>query len=148
VLDRAEFEVGVSALPGKEGDFHTVTGGGNIYLTANLDEETAQAAVDFVEWLTEPERTIDWSIQTGYINTRVSGFETEAWQAYAEENPQAAQAAETIDVAVREFSVQSLADIRNILHAHILNILNGTETPEQGMEAAQQEADALLSIFQ
>lgn len=148
ILDRAEFEVGVSALPGAEGDFYTVTGGGNIYLVEGVDEATAQAAADFVAWLTEPERTVDWSIQTGYINTRVSGFESEAWQNYIAENPQAAQAAATIDVAVREFSVQSLNDVRNILHTHILNVLNGTETPEQAMEAAQQEADALLSMFQ
>lgn len=148
ILSRAEFEVGVSPLPGKDGGLYTVTGGGNLYLVNGIDEATAQAAFDFVQWLTEPERTVDWSINTGYINTRASGFELDAWKEYAEANPQAAQAAASGDVAVREFSVQSLGDVRNILHTHILNVLNGVETPADAMKAAQQEANDLLSIFQ
>ena len=148
ILSRAEFDVGVMAIPGQEGDNFTVTGGGNMYMVAGIDEATAAAAWDFVEWLTVPERTIEWSINTGYINTRVSGFELEAWQNHVAENPQAADAAATIDVAVREFSVQDLGAIRNILHAHILNVLNGDETPEAAMEAAQTEADEILSIYQ
>jgi sn-glycerol 3-phosphate transport system substrate-binding protein len=148
ILGRATFDVGVSALPGEEGDFYTVTGGGNLYMVAGIDEATAEAAWRFVEWLTMPENTIDWSIHTGYINTRVSGFELDTWQAYVAENPQAADAAATIDVAVREFSVQDLGQVRNILHAHILNVLNGEETPEEAMANAQAEADEILSIYQ
>ncbi|MBZ0307161.1 MAG: ABC transporter substrate-binding protein [Anaerolineae bacterium] len=148
ILSRAEFEVGVSPLPGKDGGLYTVTGGGNLYLVNGIDEATAQAAFDFVQWLTEPERTVDWSINTGYINTRASGFELDTWTEYADANPQAAQAAASGDVAVREFSVQSLGDVRNILHTHILNVLNGVETPAEAMQAAQQEANDLLSIFQ
>ncbi|MCB9436550.1 MAG: ABC transporter substrate-binding protein [Anaerolineales bacterium] len=147
ILGRAEFEVGVSALPGREGGFYTVTGGGNLYLVEGIDDATAAAAWEFVQWLTMPEQTIDWSIQTGYINTRVSGFELEAWQTYVAENPQAAQAAATIDVAVREFSVQDLGEVRNIFHAEILNVLNGAATPAEAMEAAQTGADEILSIY-
>ncbi len=148
ILDRADFEVGVSAIPGAEGDAFTVSGGGNLYMVNGIDDDTAAAAWRFVEWITMPENTVDWSINTGYINTRVSGFELDAWQEYIAENPQAADAAATIDVAVREFSVQELGEVRNILHAHILNVLNGEETSAEAMEAAQSEADELLSIYQ
>lgn len=147
ILDRAEFEVGVSAIPGADGDFYTVTGGGNLYLVAGIDDAVAEAAVDFVQWLTAPERTVEWSINTGYINTRVSGFETDMWQEYVAETPQAASAAATIDVAVREFSVQDLGEVRNILHAEILNVLNGEASIADALAAAQEGADEILSIY-
>ena len=148
ILSRAEFEVGVGAIPGAMGDAYTVTGGGNFYMINGLDDNTAEAAWRFVEFMTMPENTVDWSIQTGYINTRVSGFELDSWQNYVAENPQAADAASTIDVAVREFSVQELGEVRNILHSHILNVLNGEESAADAMQAAQEEADDLLSIYQ
>lgn len=147
ILNNADFEVAVSGIPGQDGGEFTVTGGGNLYMVAGIDEATAAAAWDFVEWLTQPEQTVDWSTQAGYFNTRASGFELEAWEAYAAENPQVADAQSTIDFAVREFSVQSLGDIRNILHANILAVLNGESDSTSAMEDAQQQADDILSIF-
>jgi sn-glycerol 3-phosphate transport system substrate-binding protein len=147
ILGKAQFEVGVSALPGKDGGFATVTGGGNLYLVAGTDDATAQAAFGFVDWLTSPEMAVDWSIRTGYITTRQSGLELDAWKAYVAEHPQAAEAAATIDVAGREFCVQSLNDVRNSFHAHVLDVLNGVATPADAMAAAQKEADDLLSIY-
>jgi sn-glycerol 3-phosphate transport system substrate-binding protein len=147
ILSKAEFEVGVAAVPGKDGGAATVTGGGNLYFVAGTDEATAQAAWDFVEWVTSPEKSIDWSIQTGYIATRMSGLDLDSWKAYVAENPQAAEAAATIDVAGREFSVQALGDVRNVLHSYILKVLSGEMTPADAMAAAQAEADEILSIF-
>lgn len=147
LLENADFEVGVAGIPGQDGGEFTVTGGGNLYMTAGIDEATAQAAWDFVEWLTQPENTVDWAIRGGYFNTRMSGFELEEWQAYVEENPQITSAHDTIEFAVREFSVQSLNDIRNVLHTQILNVLNGESEPAEAMAQAQLEADAILSIF-
>lgn len=148
ILDRASFEVGVSAVPGRDGGAFTVTGGGNLYLIAGIDEELAQATADFVQWLTAPERSADWALRTGYIPTRISALDSDIWQAHVEETPQAAAAAESIEVAGREFSVQSLAEVRNILHTHILAILNGDETPQEAMDAAQMEAEGVLAIYQ
>lgn len=147
LLENADFEVGVSGIPGQDGGQFTVTGGGNLYMSANLDDATAQAAWDFVVWLTAPERAVDWSMRGGYYNTRLSGFELDTWAEYVEANPQIADAHDTIEFATREFSVQSLGDIRTILHAEILNVLNGESDAASAMAKAQMEADAILSIF-
>lgn len=147
ILNSAEFTVGVSGVPGKDGGSYSVTGGGNMYLVAGIDDATAQAAWDFVQWLTAPEQTVDWSIQTGYYNTRDSGFELPAWQDYIAENPQAEESRLMLDSAAREFSVQSLADVRTILHTEILAVLNGEKDPATAMAAAQVAADGILAIF-
>lgn len=147
VLGNADFEVGVSALPGKDGEFATVTGGGNLYLVAGTDEATAQAAWEFTEWLTSPALAVDWSIRTGYITTRMSGLELDAWTSYAAENPQAADTVASLDFAGREFSVQALNDVRNVFHGYVLQVLNGEMGAAEAMVAAQTEADAILAVF-
>ncbi|MCL4250906.1 MAG: ABC transporter substrate-binding protein [Anaerolineae bacterium] len=147
ILDNADFTVGVMGIPGKDGGQYTVTGGGNLYMTAGIDDATAQATWAFVEWLTQPERTVDWSIQTGYYNTRSSGFDLDAWKEYAGANPQADEARASVDFAAREFSVQSLGDVRDVFHAEILAVLNGELEPAAAMAAAQEQADQILSIF-
>jgi sn-glycerol 3-phosphate transport system substrate-binding protein len=147
IISKANFDFGVSAIPGKDSGFATVTGGGNLYMVAGNDQATMDAAWKFVEWLTSPEKSVDWSIRTGYIVTRQSGLELDAWKAYVADNPQAAEAAATIDVAGRELSVQSLGQVRDEFHAHILDVLNGTATPADAMAAAQTEADDILSMF-
>jgi hypothetical protein len=43
--------------------------------------------------------------------------------------------------------VQSLGQVRDEFHAHILDVLNGTATPADAMAAAQTEADDILSMF-
>jgi sn-glycerol 3-phosphate transport system substrate-binding protein len=147
ILNNAEFTVGVMGVPGMDGGAYTVTGGGNLYMVAGIDEATAQAAWDFVEWLTAPEQTVDWAINSGYYNTRTSGFDLPAWQEFASANPQVDQAAATLDNAVREFSVQSLADVRTVLHTQILSTLNGEVDPATAMANAQAGADEILAIF-
>lgn len=147
ILNNADFTVGVMGVPGKDGGSYSVTGGGNMYLVEGIDDATAAAAWDFVQWLTSPEQTVDWSIQSGYYNTRDSGFELPAWTDYAAEHPQVDEARAMLDSAVREFSVQSLADVRNVLHTQILAVLNGETDPETGMATAQTQADEILSIF-
>ncbi len=146
ILGKADFEVGVSAIPGTEG-FATVTGGGNLYLVEGTDETTADAAWGFVEWLTSPEMAVDWSIKTGYITTRVSGLELDAWVEYTTANPQAADTVASLEFAGREFSVQSLGEVRNVLHGYILQVLNDEMSPADAMAAAQADADEILSIF-
>lgn len=148
ILNNADFTVGVMGVPGKDGGSYSVTGGGNLYLVEGIDEATAAAAWDFVQWLTSPEQTVDWSINTGYYNTRDSGFELPAWQEYATANPQVDEARSMLDSAVREFSVQSLADVRNVLHTQILAVLNGETDPATAMATAQTQADEILAIFQ
>ena len=148
ILNTADFNVGVMGVPGKDGGSYSVTGGGNMYLVEGIDEATAAAAWDFVQWLTSPEQTVDWAIQSGYYNTRDSGFDLPAWQEYAAANPQVDQARAMLDSAVREFSVQSLADVRTALHTEILAVLNGETDPASAMAEAQTQADDILSIFQ
>ena len=51
-------------------------------------DEAKQGAYEFMKYFTEAEQQAKWSMETGYVAVRQSVKENEAFQAFAEENPQ------------------------------------------------------------
>jgi len=148
ILDQADFEVGVMPIPGQqEGDYASVPGGGNLYILDGVDEAQQDAAWLFIQFLTEPERVADFSIQTGYVASRQSAYETAAMQAYLADVPQAAGTRDALQYAGAEFSLQGLGEVRNIFRDYLQQAYNGEMTAEEAMAAAQADADAALDIF-
>jgi len=148
LLDQADFEVGVMAVPGKEaGSYATVPGGGNLYIFKGAPQEQQDAAWKFVEFLTQPEIAADFSINTGYIASRQSAYDTDAMQEYTAQVPQALATRDALQNAGAEFSVQNLGEVRNIFHDYLQKAYNGEMTPEEAMAAAQEEAEAALADF-
>ena len=148
LLEQADFEVGVMALPGKEaGTYASVPGGGNLYLFDNIDKAKQDAAWKFIRFLSEPECAADFSIQSGYFASCKGAYETEAMQTYMAAHPQVAQARAALDVAGAEFSVQNLGEVRNIFHNYLQQAYNGEMSPAEAMAAAQAEAEVALKDF-
>jgi sn-glycerol 3-phosphate transport system substrate-binding protein len=148
ILDQADFEVGVMPVPGKEvGTFASVPGGGNLYVMDGVSDPEKAAAWEFIKFLTEPERVADFSIQTGYIGTQESAYETDAMAQYLAEVPQAEATKLALDFAEAEFAVQNLGEVRTIFHDYLQKAFNGEMTPEEAMAAAQSEADEALEPF-
>lgn len=146
-LSQADFEVGVSGIPGPDGGTYSVPGGGNIYMMTGLSDAQKQAAFDFAVFLTEPSRAADFSIQTGYIATRESAFADDALQAYISENPQAGKMRDILATAGKELAVQNLGEVRNIFHSHLQAAFNDDEEPAEAMAEAQRAADEALADF-
>ncbi|MEX2443221.1 MAG: ABC transporter substrate-binding protein [Alkalispirochaeta sp.] len=147
VLSQADFEVGVTGIPGPDGGSFSVPGGGNLYMTTGLSEAQKQAAFDFAVFITEPSRAADFSIQTGYIATRESALADDAMQAYISENPQAGQTRDVLATAGKELAVQNLGEVRNIFHSHLQSAINGDMAPSEAMAEAQRAADEALADF-
>ncbi len=148
ILEQADFEVGVMPIPGQEADtYASVPGGGNLYIFKGASPEKQAAAWKFIEFLTRPEYAADFSIQTGYVASRQSAYDTEAMQAYVKDVPQALATRDALQYAGRELSVQNLGEVRNIFHNYLQKAYNGEMTPEEAMAAAQKEADAALADF-
>jgi sn-glycerol 3-phosphate transport system substrate-binding protein len=148
LLEQADFAVGVMALPGQEaGTYASVPGGGNLYLLDGASDAEKAAAWAFIQFLTEPERVADFSIQTGYIAGRQSAYDTEAMQSYLAEVPQAADTRDALQYAEAEFTVQNLGEVRGIFHDYLQRAYNGEMSVDEAMVMAQTEADAALEPF-
>src|SRR2546429_1365074 len=68
VKDTARFPFGVAMLPASK-QRGSPTGGGNWDLLKKNTPAQRNAALQFIKWITSPERTADWSIATGYACT-------------------------------------------------------------------------------
>ncbi|RME55885.1 MAG: ABC transporter substrate-binding protein, partial [Caldilineae bacterium] len=128
ILSQADFEVGVSAIPGQEeGTFATVTGGGNLYIMKGVSDAQKQAAWQFIQFLTQPENVASFSQATGYIASEDAAFNLMG--DYLAETPQAAQLRDALKYAGAELSVQNLGEVRNIFHKYLQAAYNGEMTP-------------------
>ena len=148
LLNQAQFTVGVMPYPGKEaGTYASVPGGGNFYIMKGAPKDQQDAAWKFIEFITSPELAADYSIQTGYIASRQSAFDTPAMQEYTAKVPQALQARDALQYAQGELMIQDLAEVRTIFHNYIQKAFNGEMSAQDAMDAAQAEAEAALVPF-
>ncbi|GAA0367613.1 sn-glycerol 3-phosphate transport system substrate-binding protein [Bacillus horti] len=147
VKEEADFEFGVAYLPAKK-DHGTPTGGGNIYMFKDIPDENKEAAVKFIEFLTEPARVAQWSMDTGYVATRQSAYDTDELQSYVDEFPEAKVALDQLEYADSELSTFENGRVQKILNDALQAALTGSISPEEALKRAQNEADEVLKSYQ
>lgn len=145
IKSQAEFEFGTAFLP-KNKEFGVPTGGGNMYVF-KTSEERQQAAWTFVQWMTSTEMATQWSLESGYVPTRYSVTESDAWKDYVEESPQANTAIEQLGYAQPELTGHQSGQLQKIMDDAIQAAVTGQSSPEDALSNAQQQADSILSQF-
>lgn len=146
VKKNASFDFGVAMLPAKQGR-GTPTGGGNFYIFKQATPEKRAAALKFIKWMTQPERTAQWSIGTGYLGTRPDAYETKELKAYVKSFPPAAVARDQLKFATAELSVHENGRVYKILNDAIQAALTEAKTPEKALKGAQKQADRILKRY-
>ncbi len=146
VKSNAKFDFGVAMLPTKKRR-GTPTGGGNFYIFKQSTAEEQQASLKLIKFLTQPERTAQWSIETGYIGTRPDAYETSALKSYVVEFPPAAVARDQLEFATAELSTYQTGRVRKLLDDAIQAALTGSKSPKDALAGAQAEADRLLKPY-
>jgi sn-glycerol 3-phosphate transport system substrate-binding protein len=148
ILKSAQFKVGVMAVPGrKAGSLASVTGGGNLYLTAGHSPEEQKAAFAFAQFLLDPARVAQFSQATGYIPNRLSAGKTAAFKAWLDKVPQAADAVAALAAAQPELATQNLNGVKTIFNKYLQSAFNGSQSPKEAMDAAQKESDKALDDY-
>lgn len=147
IKTNASFEFGTAFLPANK-QYGAPTGGGNFYIFDGIPEQNQQEALDFIQWVTSPERAAQWSIETGYVATRHASFETEEMKEYLASFPQAEVAKDQLEYASSELSTHNNGEVTNILKNAVQSALTGNQTPIEALEDAQKEAERVLAPFQ
>ncbi len=146
VKNNASFDFGVAMLPAMKRR-GTPTGGGNFYLFKQSTDEEKAAALKLIKFLTQPGRTAEWSIKTGYLGTRPDAYETDALKAYVKEFPPAAVARDQLEFATAELSTYQTGRVRKLLDDAIQAALTGSKSPADALGDAQKQADRLLKRY-
>jgi len=147
IKNNANFDFGVAFLPAGR-QWGAPTGGGNFYITNGISEERQQAAWRFIKFCCSTERAAQWSIDTGYVATRESCYETDLLKDYYASFPQALVAYEQLPYAQPELTTYSAAEMWRILNDNIQAAVTGEMTAEEALAAAQEQGDELLADYQ
>ena len=147
IRNNATFDFGVCFLPAGR-QWGAPTGGGNFYITNGISEERQKAAWEFIKFCCSTERAAQWSIDTGYVATRESCYETQLLKDYYADFPQALVAYEQLPYAQPELTTYSAAEMWRILNDNIQAAVTGEMTAAEALEAAQQQGDDLLFDYQ
>ena len=147
IKNNATFDFGVCFMPAGR-QYGAPTGGGNFYITNGISEERQQAVWKYIKFMCETERAAQWSIDTGYVATRNSCYETELLKDYYASFPQALVAYEQLQYAQPELTTYSAAEMWRILNDNIQAAVTGEMTAAEAMEAAQEQGDELLADYQ
>ena len=146
VRANAPFDFGVAMLPANKRR-GAPTGGGNFYIFKKTTPEERTAALKLIRFLTQPERTAEWSMKTGYLGTRPDAYETQALKDYVMKFPPAAVARDQLEFATAELSTYQTGRVRKLLDDAIQAALTGTKSPSEALGAAQKQADRLLKRY-
>ncbi|WP_245308401.1 ABC transporter substrate-binding protein [Halalkalibacter urbisdiaboli] len=146
IANNAGFDFGVAYLPASK-QFGSPTGGGNFYLFEDTDPKKRQAAWEFIHWATQPEQAAQWSMDTGYVAVTADAYETERLQKYTATFPQATVARDQLEFASAELSTYQNGKVYKAINDHLQAIITGEESPEDGLKAAQEEADRILAPY-
>lgn len=146
VRNEARFDFGVAMLPAKQRR-GSPTGGGNFYVFKQASAEERKAALEFIRWMTSPERAADWSIATGYVGVRPDAYLTPALSEYVEGFAAAAVARDQLEYATAEFSTYETARVKKFLDDAIQSVLTGQAQPAQALQGAQAAAERVLRAY-
>ncbi|OPH55021.1 ABC transporter substrate-binding protein [Paenibacillus ferrarius] len=142
----AKFDFGVSFLPANK-KCGSPTGGGNLYVFKSIPEDRKKAAVKFIEFLTQPQRVAQWSIDTGYVGTTKAAYETDLLKNYVKDFPQAAVARDQLQYADSELSTFQNGQVTKLFNDNIQAALLGNMSPKEALDKSQQQADDILKTF-
>jgi multiple sugar transport system substrate-binding protein len=144
-LQQRKTDYGVVALPGTNGDHQTVSGADLWALFDHQDPARARAVFDFTTWLTQPEQDARWNIGLGNLPLREAEKSSAAFAQFATDYPGGPAFVDNLANAKQSRpTVAGYDEISQRLGAEIAKVLQGVETPQQGLDAAAAaSADAL-----
>ncbi len=124
------------------------TGGGNFHLFKAANPAQRQAALQFLRWVTSPERAAQWGIDTGYVAVRPDAWDTPRMKDYVAGFPEAAVARDQLQFAVPELSTHDNQRVTQALNDGLQAALTGRKQPGPALADAQAAATRLLRPYQ
>lgn len=128
---------GVAVVP-QFGDTMAVHAGShNFVVPTYVSDDKMPAIIDFLEYVNE--NAIEWA-KSGQAPASLAVLESDEFQAMEFQST----VAESFDYVVQAPPVMNYGSITGPLFAHVESILLGNETIDEGLAAAQSEAEAIM----
>jgi multiple sugar transport system substrate-binding protein len=146
VLQESGVQWGDQILPGYNGDHQTVSGPDN-WVILDHGSERVDASIEFLTWLTAPEQELTWMLVTGSLPVRPSIMDLPGYQEYLDTYPGIQTMADNLENAKNAMpTLTQWPRIVNALGESIASVLLGRAQPQEALDEAAQQADALLIV--
>lgn len=143
-VENADFEVGVSFVPGDKTRVSNI-GGAGITMMALAKKEEKDAAWEFIKFMTGAEHNLQWAEKVGYLPTHKSVIDTEEGKAYQERWPQYKAVLENFDNVTPRLQHPSYPEFRNRYKEALGEMVLNGEDAEAMMKKAAQEINEILN---
>lgn len=147
IANNSNVDFGVCYMPAGR-QYGAPTGGGNFYISSGISPERQQAAWRFIRFATSTERAAQWSVDTGYVATRKSSFESETLKNFYAKLPQARVAVDQIEYAKPELTIYEASKVWSILNNWLQAAWTGEVSAQEALTSAQEEATEVLQKYQ
>ena len=146
VLKTSEFEVGVSTFPTLSDKQAAPTGGGNIAIIGQgNDDQVIEAAWEFVKFLMTDDQVAENAANTGYLPTTYSASNSPILQKLWEETPQYKVAYDQLAVTQEIPWSSYKADFELLLKEYCSYVIQDKSyTPEQAVEEIKKNAEVIF----
>jgi len=148
------FELGTGYLPVPNEGTRTgvVIGGASLWMTTDLDREVQRATQTFFEWLSEPEQQAAWHRGTGYFPITEDAVDTLRADDWFEDNPNFRTAFDQLNdtevtPATRGFQCGPSSEVRDVISAGHITMINGDVTVEEHLGTMKSEIDGILRDY-
>jgi multiple sugar transport system substrate-binding protein len=146
VLQESGVQWGDQILPGYNGDHQTVSGPDN-WVILDHGSDRVDASIEFLTWLTAPEQELKWMLVTGSLPVRPSIMDLPGYQEYLDKYPGIQTMADNLENAKNAMpTLTQWPRIVNALGESIASVLLGRAQPQEALDEAAQQADALLIV--
>jgi sn-glycerol 3-phosphate transport system substrate-binding protein len=142
-VEEASFEVGVAMLPAKKSRVAPI--GGASLVIVMTEAAKMNAAWEFVKWMTSPENSNHWAMNTGYIPIYKAALESEEMQLFLKDNPLYRTVVEQLEYSygIPVFSELGTSDTE--LRQAVEKVELGAATAEEALRTAAEAVNSALS---
>ncbi len=123
----------------------TMFAGNDLGIFASASEEEQQAAIAYMAFLLQPENTAQWAIESGYVPVTEAGVNTDEYQSYLEENPEAAAATLELEYGFSSPIFVGHAEYRNNLLETLEEVLINDLDEEEALTQLDTTTEELIS---
>jgi ABC-type glycerol-3-phosphate transport system substrate-binding protein len=145
-VEAAKIDYGVQVMPAFAGAHTTVAGADNWVVFDHEDPARVAAAVEFLSWLTAPERDMRYALQAGSMPIRESSTALPDYQEYVERFPGVDTMVTSLADARSRPAIKQYPRLSAFVGQAIVAVLLGEQDPATALNEAAEQANALLVV--
>jgi multiple sugar transport system substrate-binding protein len=141
----AKVDYGIVSMP-SFGDEHTTIAGPDTWAIFDNGEERVAAALEFMDWFSEPEQQIRWISEAGSLPLTNDVEDADGFAAYEESLPSLDKFIENTELARTRATVPEYPQISQAMGKAIASVLYGEADPSEALSQAVETANAELAV--